>query len=226
MKKKNNPLIKGIENRPYIASEISDFKTSKGDCLKTSKIMVLCRCGKSRSKPFCDGSHVKANFKSEKIEGRQPDKVDDYVSSGITIHDNRGVCSHVGYCTDNLPSVYRMKREPWIDPEGASIADNISLIKTCPSGALSYSVGGVKHDSVNRKPGISLRKDGPYHIVGGIILEDYNKSKPQSKEHYTLCRCGGSKNKPFCDGTHWYIKFRHDESNIPLEKCKETEVEE
>jgi len=147
--------------------------------------------------------------------------VDDYIGKGVTIHDNRGVCSHVGYCTDNLPSVFLMGKEPWIDPNGAPVADVIRVIKMCPSGALSYSVEGKKHDTLDREPGVSLRKDGPYTVVGGIQLEDYDKSTPQSKEHYTLCRCGGSKNKPFCDGTHWSNNFKHDETKISTENCRE-----
>ena len=119
-----------------------------------------------------------------------------------------------------------MGQEPWIDPEGAFVDEIIKVINMCPSGALSYSIHGVKHNSLERKPCVSLRRDGLYHVVGGINLSDYNKLKPESKEHYTLCRCGGSKNKPFCDGTHWYINFKDDESNIPLENCREVTIEE
>ena len=221
MEKKNNPAIKTLKNGPYVASKLSDFKTSNGDCIKIQNTMVLCRCGQSKNKPFCDATHVKINFNSAKKEGRQPDQVDDYIGKGVTIHDNRGVCSHVGYCTDNLPSVFLMGKEPWIDPNGAPVADVIRVIKMCPSGALSYSVEGKKHDTLDREPGVSLRKDGPYTVVGGIQLEDYDKSTPQSKEHYTLCRCGGSKNKPFCDGTHWSNNFKHDETKISTENCRE-----
>ena len=226
MVKKTDSSIEPKEDGPYIASAVPQLKTSRGEYAKTSKTMVLCRCGKSGAKPFCDGTHNKVNFRSVKLNGRQPDRVDDYFGQGITIHDNRGVCSHIGYCTDNLPSVFRMGQEPWIFPDGASVEKIIQVIKMCPSGALSYSLRGVKHDSLEREPCVSLRRDGPYHVVGGIELNDYNKSKPESKEHYALCRCGGSKNKPFCDGTHWYIKFRDDESNIPLENCREATIEE
>jgi glutamate synthase domain-containing protein 2/uncharacterized Fe-S cluster protein YjdI len=226
LKKKSNSSIETKEDGPYVTSELSNFKTSRGDKAKTSKTMVLCRCGHSESKPFCDGSHIKVNFKSEKIEGRQSDTVDDYIGRGIIIHDNRGVCSHIGYCTDSLPSVFRMDMEPWIDPDGACVEDIIKVIKMCPSGALSYSVDCVKHDSLDREPSISLRRDGPYHIVGGVGLVDYDKSKPESKEHFTLCRCGGSKNKPFCDGTHFYIDFKDEESKIPLENCREETIGE
>ncbi|MHC4779758.1 MAG: CDGSH iron-sulfur domain-containing protein [Planctomycetota bacterium] len=48
---------------------------------------------------------------------------------------------------------------------------------------------------------------GPYDVTGGIALMDPEGSTPESREHCTLCRCGSSKNKPFCDGTHWYVKF-------------------
>jgi glutamate synthase domain-containing protein 2/uncharacterized Fe-S cluster protein YjdI len=188
--------------------------------------MVLCRCGNSGAKPHCDGTHTKIDFESKKLDGRQPDRNDDYTGKAITIHDNRGVCSHAGFCTDNLPEVFRMRTEPWIDPDGASVKDIIRVIKMCPSGALSYSLKGKKYDSLDRKPAINLAKDGPYRVVGTVGLEDYNKSKSQSKEHYTLCRCGGSKNKPFCDGTHWYINFKDDESTIPLAKSAPDTISE
>jgi CDGSH-type Zn-finger protein len=226
MSKQNKPKIKATENGPYVVSNVSSLKTSREESAKTAKTMVLCRCGKSDSKPHCDGTHTKIDFRSHKIEGRQPDRVDDYIGEGITIHDNRGVCSHAGFCTDNLPSVFRMGIEPWIDPNGALVEDIIRVIKMCPSGALSYSLEGEKFDSLDRDPSINLRKDGPYHCVGGIELEDYDGSHPQSKEHYALCRCGGSKNKPFCDGTHWYIEFRDDEKSIPLKKEGKETIEE
>jgi len=188
--------------------------------------MVLCRCGQSCSKPHCDGTHTKIDFQSNKLEGRQPDKIDKYIGKKINIHDNRGVCSHVGYCTDNLPEVFRSSVEPWIDPNAAPVDDIIRVIKMCPSGALSYSISGKLYDSITREPGVNLIRDGPYHVVGGVKLEDHNKSKSQSKEHYTLCRCGGSKNKPFCDGTHWYMGFEDKESTIPLARSGEETIEE
>ena len=226
MTKNKHPKVEVREDGPYIVSDVPNLKTSRGESARTSRTMVLCRCGKSGSKPHCDGTHTKIVFHTVKIEGRQPDKVDNYVGSDITIHDNRGVCSHAGYCTDNLPSVFRMRTEPWIDPDGAPVIDIIRVIEMCPSGALSYSLNNVKYDSLQREASINLSKDGPYHVAGGVQLEDYGGSRPQSREHYTLCRCGDSKNKPFCDGTHWYIQFRDDEINIPLKKGEVETVEE
>ncbi|WP_445476326.1 CDGSH iron-sulfur domain-containing protein [Methanococcoides methylutens] len=208
----NKATIQPSTNGPYIVKELKDLKNSKGDTFEPQPMVALCRCGQSSNKPFCDGTHVKAGFTGEKLEGRQPDKVDDYVGKEITIHDNRGVCSHRGYCTDNLPSVFRMKQEPWIDPDGASVEDIIRVVEMCPSGALSYTKDGVLHKELDREPGITVTKNGPHDVVGGIELDDPDGNTPESKEHYTLCRCGASKNKPFCSGQHWHVEFK-DEKN-------------
>ena len=212
--KKEKPTIEATLNGPYAVRDLKTFKTSSGESIKTEPEMWLCRCGRSSHKPFCDRTHEKVGFSSDKLEGRVPDRLDDYEGKEMTIHDNRGVCSHAGYCTDNLPSVFIMGKEPWIDPNGARAEEIARVIKMCPSGALSYTKDGVLYKDQDREPAITLSKNGPYRVVGGPELNDVNKSTPESKEHYTLCRCGGSKNKPFCDGTHWYINFT-DEERIP-----------
>ena len=139
-------------------------------------------------------------------------KRDNYDAKQITIHDNRGICAHAGYCTENLSSVFKLDEEPWIDPDGATVKDIIRTISKCPSGALSYTVDNVEHRDQDREPMVTVTKDGPYAITGGIELIDQPLGEGASTEHYTLCRCGGSKNKPFCDGTHWHIGFK-DEKN-------------
>jgi hypothetical protein len=82
----------------------------------------------------------------------------------------------------------------------------------CPSGALSYTKDGILYKDQDREAGITISKNGPHRVVGGVELKDSKGSKPESKEHYTLCRCGGSKNKPFCSGQHWYIGFEDDKN--------------
>jgi len=135
-----------------------------------------------------------------------------YAGKKITIHDNRGICSHAGHCTDKLASVFKLKSEPWIDPDGAPVEEIIAAVRRCPSGALSYSIDGVEQRDQERKPMVTVSKDGPYQVTGGIELMGEARAEGASIEHCTLCRCGGSKNKPFCDGSHWHIKFQ-DEKN-------------
>jgi uncharacterized Fe-S cluster protein YjdI len=141
-----------------------------------------------------------------------PDKRDNYERESITIHDNRGICSHSGYCSDGLPAVFRMDKEPWIDPAGATRDEIVATIRKCPSGALSYSIDGVEHPDRDGEPAIFVAPNGPYVVTGGPELTGTARGEGASTEHYTLCRCGGSKNKPFCDGQHWNRKFVDDQN--------------
>ena len=206
------PIIKPTKDGPYLVENLKTFKNSREENIEAKKVMTLCRCGGSNNKPFCDGTHLKNGFKDKKEDDRVPDDMDDYDGKEIIIHDNRGVCSHRGNCTDNLPVVFRMKKEPWIDPDAADADETARVIRTCPSGALSYTKDSVLIKDLDRKPAIKISKNGPYDITGGIKLDDPDGSTPESKEHFTLCRCGHSKNKPFCSGQHWNVEFKDDKN--------------
>jgi len=196
---------------PYVVKDLENFANQKGP-IETKETMALCRCGGSANKPFCDGTHAKIGFSSAKLEGRVEDKRENYVGEKTTIHDNRGVCAHAGRCTDGLASVFRLKEEPWIHPDAASADEIIATIQKCPSGALSYSVDDVEHRDRDGEPTIFIAPNGPYVVSGGPDLVDTKRAEGASNEHFTMCRCGGSKNKPFCDGTHWYNKFTDDKN--------------
>ncbi len=212
------PQIACLPNGPYYllndltSQVIPNIQKSKGGPCTTITGVALCPCGGSQNKPFCDGTHGKNGFTDAKTTDGALNKRDDYGTKQITIHDNRGICAHAGYCTDNLGSVFKLDEEPWIDPDGATVKDIIRTISKCPSGALSYTVDNVEHRDQDREPMVTVTKDGPYAITGDIELVDQPLGEGASTEHYTLCRCGGSKNKPFCDGTHWHIGFK-DEKN-------------
>jgi CDGSH-type Zn-finger protein len=197
-------------NGPYLVSNVPLLTNSRGETLPARPEMALCRCGQSRMKPFCDGSHADANFTSAKAPDRTADRRVDYVGREVTIHDNRGTCCHSGNCSDHLPAVFKLGKEPWIDPNGAGAAEIIDIVRACPSGALSYSRDGVEVRDQDRGPMIYVSKDGPYHVQGRIELHNEPRNEGASTEHYALCRCGQSKNKPFCDGSHWYAKFVDD----------------
>jgi CDGSH-type Zn-finger protein len=201
-----------IVNGPNKIFNLKEFKNSKGATLKTESEMYLCRCGGSSRKPYCDGTHRKNGFQSKKDPDRVPDRLDNYSGKDITIHDNRGVCAHSGFCTDNSPQVFNRHREPWIDPDADQANKTADTIRLCPSGALSYTKDGTLYKDLDRNPGITVSKNGPHYVVGGIELKDPQGSVPESKEHFTLCRCGHSKNKPFCSGEHWNIEFKDDKN--------------
>ncbi len=156
--------------------------------------------------------HKQIGFSSANLSDGSKNRRIDSVGAEITVHDNRGICSHAGFCTDNLRAVWNSKRTPWIDPNGAEAAEIMAVIRMCPSGALSYSIDGDELRDQERPPAIFVSSDGPYYVTGGIALVDAPFGEGASREHYALCRCGGSENKPFCDGTHWSIGFS-DEKN-------------
>ena len=199
---------------PYIVRNVSKFKNSRGKTIEAKQTMALCRCGGSQNKPFCDGTHGKIKFSGKLEADKSSNKTIEYKGKEISILDNEGICSHAGYCDGNLKSVFwgsaNGKRKP--NPDAASKDEIIRVVKMCPSGSLSYKLEGKVYDEQNREVSIFVSRDGPLYFTGYPELKDDKNSKPVSREHYALCRCGSSKNKPFCDGQHWHIKFK-DEKN-------------
>ncbi len=211
--KNQKPMVVFTQYSPFYLIGAPPMTNSKGETIQLSKVTALCRCGKSENKPYCDGAHSKLGFVGSKDDDRRPDKVDEYVGKEITIYDNRGVCSADGSCVRLCPEVFQKDKKPhWIFPDAASVKKVVETIEKCPSGALSYQIGSERIQGIKRPPAVRIAKDGPLAFVGGIQLIDDMESKPESLEHFTLCRCGGSKNKPFCDNSHKNIEF-NDEKN-------------
>jgi len=208
------PKIACLPNGPYYLlndmtpASVPNLCRANGASCASVRGVALCRCGGSANKPFCDGTHGINGFTDKRIADDSRNRRVNFVGMHITIHDNRGICAHAGICTDRLKSVFRMRQEPWIDPNGASTEEIIATIKECPSGALSYSIEAVEHRDHAREPMVTITNDGPYAIAGGIELIGVTFGDGASKEHYTLCRCGASKSKPFCDGSRCQLGFR------------------
>jgi CDGSH-type Zn-finger protein len=114
--------------------------------------------------------------------------------------------------------VFRTSQEPFVAPSGGRMDEIIRSVRDCPSGALSlaFADGPEERDLTDRhgrrEPAIEITQDGPYRITGRVALtddagQDVARAEGSSREHYALCRCGHSQNKPFCSGMHWYIGF-------------------
>lgn len=188
--------------------EVEELADANGNRIAHEAVFALCRCGGSANKPFCDASHKTNGFSEARISDGSNDKLESYRAPGITIHDNRSICAHAGFCSDGLASVFKYGAEPWIDPSGAQVQAIAEIIRRCPSGALSLSLDGHEAASPPATARITVTKDGPYAVEGTVELVDGRWAQGASKTRYTLCRCGASKNKPFCDGSHFAAGFK------------------
>jgi CDGSH-type Zn-finger protein len=197
---------------PYIVRNLRKLTNSKGETLPVRPIVALCRCGGSNIKPYCDGTHARIGFTSAKSSERTPDRLDAYEGSGITVLDNRGTCCHFGNCTDALPQVFHHAGDPFVTAGGADAQAIETIVRACPSGALGFVKNGVPYEGEQREAEIYVAQNASYYVRGGIALEGEPINQGALREHYALCRCGKSKNKPFCDGSHWYAHFTDDDN--------------
>ncbi len=205
-----------VPRGPYLVrGQIAVFDTT-GQMRLHNGVCVLCRCGGSRTKPFCDGTHARIGFDGTEsadhrlMTGRRrayptPD--------GVTVYDDRSRCAHFGQCTDRLPSVFGVSEDAFVAPGAASSAQITQVVSGCPSGALTYTTTTTPVDdasTVETHEDASIHPivDGPYRVRGGVEVLGIGKAAYERRERQTLCRCGQSRNKPFCDGSHWYAGFR------------------
>jgi CDGSH-type Zn-finger protein/truncated hemoglobin YjbI len=211
------PGIRCAHNGPYLVTNAERLRNWLGDEIPTRPQMALCRCGESALKPHCDGACARVGYSDAKDPNRVPDRRDTYEGVQLTVFDNRGICQHSGLCSDRLNTVFHTEGV-FVTPSGGRMDEIIRAVRDCPSGALSFAVDGVEvREHVDwdgsREPAIEVTKDGPYRVTGAIPLtneagEPVARAEGSSLEHYALCRCGHSQNKPFCSGMHWYVDFK------------------
>jgi len=173
--------------------------------------MALCRCGASKNKPYCDGSHEAVGFSSAAGDVGKHDRVRSYSGKQINVHFNRLLCSHAGECGRHLLSVFDPNRRPWIQPDNGTPEQVKAVVAARPSGALSYSENDGPRRHIDPDDcGVTIEPHGPYH-VHNVALDNGEWAEGASRKKFVLCRCGLSANKPFCDGTHYDAKWRDDE---------------
>ncbi len=141
----------------------------------------------------------------------------DYATDDLVVHWDSARCIHSANCLNALPAVFDVRRRPWVRVDNAGADAIAAAVDTCPSRALTYT----RTDGASPGPNgiderdalecteidgtpvvIALRPDGPLVVEGPIRIELARGEVIESTERAFLCRCGGSGNKPFCDGTH------------------------
>jgi uncharacterized Fe-S cluster protein YjdI/CDGSH-type Zn-finger protein len=116
-------------------------------------------------------------------------------------------CIHVGECLLSRPEVFDLQRRPWIDADAASADDIAETVVRCPSGALQFRRLGGGTDETHATTTVEPMRNGPLRVVGEIHVR-HEDGTEEVLPRATLCRCGGSARKPFCDNTHLRNGFR------------------
>ncbi len=132
----------------------------------------------------------------------------EYSNKELIVYWDPDKCIHSRKCVNGLPQVFDRNKRPWINMQGASSEEIMNVIDRCPSGALSYKKAGEAEASASTPVAkIKVMKNGPLLVEGECVLIDKEGKQIESCGPFALCRCGMSKKKPFCDGTHGKIGF-------------------
>jgi CDGSH-type Zn-finger protein len=166
---------------------------------------TLCRCGKSKNKPYCDGSHMKSGFEGTETADRSPyiKGAKFYDGPELKLTDKRELCVGAGFCT-RAGNIWNLTTNS-DNPEYRKTA--IQEASDCPSGRLvEWDKKGKALEPV-LKPGIAVTEDqdgvaGPLWVIGGIDIEASDGYVYEKRNRVTLCRCGKSEACPLCDGSH------------------------
>jgi CDGSH-type Zn-finger protein len=193
-------------------SEGMSWDWKEGKAFDGKSDYALCRCGHSKTAPFCDGTHAKIGFDGRESASRVPYARQAETMDGPTLvlSDAENLCAFARFCDPGGKIWSLIERTD--DPEVRELV--IREAMHCPAGRL------VLHDKKTQKeiehplpPSIgvvedpALRCSGPLWVRGGITVESHDGKPYEKRNRVTLCRCGASENKPFCNGAHASIKF-------------------
>lgn len=223
MENKNQPMgrIDIAKDGPYLVSgglpllQQSIVTNAEGESLEyhedkrfpLQKQYALCRCGQSANKPFCDGTHATLPFDGTETASREPylEQAQTVEGPSLRLTDAEGLCAFARFC-DPKGRIWNLVQEP-DNPETRKIIEHEAA--HCPAGRLVlWDLETGKPIEPKFEPSLVLIEDtdkevsGPIWVRGGIPVVSADGATLEIRNRVTLCRCGSSANKPYCDGSH------------------------
>lgn len=181
---------------------------------------ALCRCGASKNKPYCDGAHLKADWDPTLTASEEPllEGAEVFEGPSLSVSDNRPYCAYARFC-DAKGGVWNLVGES--EDEYAREL-TIREANMCPAGRLSaWDSQTQRPFEPHYEPSLGLIEDpkigasGPLWVRGGITIARADGFVYEVRNRVTLCRCGQSDNKPYCDGTHASMRFHDGLDKLP-----------
>ena len=214
--RKNGPyIVHGdvpLVRKAQVVSEHGEPLTwKKGEAIETSEAYTLCRCGQSSKKPFCDGMHARIDFDGTESADTSVTAERQVIYAGgtkIVVKRDYSLCAGSGFCGNRITDIQKMVP----DTDDTQVrAQVMAMIERCPSGSFTYSIEEGEADiepDLPRQVAVTteITSDGPIAgplwVTGNIPIERADGQPLETRNRVTLCRCGLSRGKPLCDGTH------------------------
>ena len=187
----------------------TDYSAPRGE--EHAEAYSLCRCGASANKPFCDGSHRDIEWDPSESADRAPtaERRVTHQGDGFAMSDDKSLCWHAGFCVREQGHAWELVGKVADDEQREQVK---GMIQACPSSRLQYHEPA---DAAAQEPElpaqIAVLDDGPLYAQGGIPLQGADGEAYETLNRFSLCRCGASANKPYCDGAHIKIGFNDPE---------------
>lgn len=131
-----------------------------------------------------------------------------YEHEQLTVTFDARRCIHAAECVRHLPDVFAPTERPWVRPERSNSDAIVAAVHRCPTGALRVAINGERVEIADETVTVKVSRNGPLMLRGPIQVVDHTGEVLLDDRRMSLCRCGNSQRKPFCDGSHRTSGFR------------------
>jgi CDGSH-type Zn-finger protein/uncharacterized Fe-S cluster protein YjdI len=143
-------------------------------------------------------------------------KQQEYKGKAITVLYDAQRCIHAKECVHGAPEVFSISAKPWVAPDNADAKAIATVIRRCPTGALHYQASDPSlAERADPSNTLTIASHGPLYLRGSFVVVAEDEKELLSDTRAALCRCGASKNKPFCDNSHFAVAFDDPGTAVP-----------